>query len=107
MSAKPSIAEDGLSEFDRAEVTAATRLLPGQWCEQFNESPSGGSYARLDRTGAGGRMPAFLLRRQDGFVVLTDRVSDPSLNIVTQHHGMTKAMWAVFAVVLAKGHKSA
>jgi hypothetical protein len=28
--ARPSIAEDGLSGYDRAGVTAATRLLPGQ-----------------------------------------------------------------------------
>jgi hypothetical protein len=65
---KPTTAEVGLSDYDRAEVTAATRLLPGQWLEQFRESPSGGSYARVDQTGTGGRRPAFLLKRQDGIV---------------------------------------
>jgi hypothetical protein len=82
--ARPSIAEDGLPDYDRAEVTAATRLLSGQWLEQFNECPSGGSYARLDQTGTGGPMPPFPLRRQDSSVVLTDRLSDQSQHIVTQ-----------------------
>jgi hypothetical protein len=62
---------------------------------------------RLDQTGTGGRMPAFLLKRQDGFVVLTDCVNHPSQNVVTRHHNMTKAMRAVFATVLATEHKLA
>lgn len=102
-SGQPPSTEDGLSPYDRAEVTAAARLLPGTWFAQFGESPSGGSYVRLDQTGTGGRVPEFLLKRQDGFVVLTEFLSDQTRNRVTRHHSMTKAMRLVFATVLAHG----
>jgi hypothetical protein len=97
-----SFTEDGLSDYDRAEVTAAVRLLPGPWLEQFKVSPSGKSYARLDRSGGHGRMPAFLLQRRDGLVVLIDRLTDQTQDLVTRHRNMTKAMKVVFTAVLAE-----
>lgn len=93
--------ENRLSLYDQTEVIAATRLLPGRWFVEFHESPNGKSYACLGQSEGHGRFPAFLLRRQDGLVVLTDRLSDETLDHVTRHPSMTKAMRVVFATVLA------
>jgi hypothetical protein len=76
-------------------------LLSGKWSAQFNETPEKKSYVCIRRTDSGSSMTAFLLKRQDGLVVLTDRVSDQPKHLVTRHHSMTRAMRLVFAVVLA------
>jgi hypothetical protein len=60
-------------------------LLPGKWFAEFHESPNGKSYACLGQSESHGRFPAFLLRRQDGLVVLTDRLSEETQDHVTRH----------------------
>ena len=52
----PSPTEFKLCDYDRAEVTAAMRLLPGTWFAQFVQSPDWESYAPLDQIGTGGRI---------------------------------------------------
>jgi hypothetical protein len=90
-----------LSHYDRTEVIAATRMLRGTWFAEFHESPNGKSYACLGQSERHGRFPAFLLKWRDGFVVLTDRLSDETQDQVTRHQNMTKATRVVFAMVLA------
>jgi hypothetical protein len=97
----PSSIDDSLSDYDRAEVLAATRLLPGKWSAQFNMTAERKSYACIRRTESGASMTAFLLKRHDGLVVLIDRLSDRTQNLTTRHQNMTKAMRVVFAAVLA------
>ena len=71
------------------------------WFAEFHEGPSGKSYACLGQSKGHGRFPAFLLRRKDGLVILTDRLSDETQDHVTRHQNMTNAMRVVFAKVLA------
>jgi hypothetical protein len=97
----PSSIDDSLSDYDRAEVLAAIRLLPGKWSAQFNMISERKSYACIRRTESGASMTAFLLKRHEGLVVLIDRLTDQTQNLVTRHHSMTKAMRSVFATVLA------
>jgi hypothetical protein len=98
-----SSTEHGLSPYDRDEVMAATRLLPGRWSAKFEERLDGKSCACLRRTESDASTAAYRLERHDGFVILTDRVSDQPQNLVTRHRSMTKAMRRVFAIVLANG----
>lgn len=97
----PSSMDDGLSDYDRGEVLAGTRLLPGKWSAQFNVTAERKSYACIRRTESGASMTAFLLKRHDGLVVLIDRLSDRTQNLATRHQNMTKAMRVVFVTVLA------
>lgn len=95
-----AFAQESLTQCDRSEIVATAQILPGEWITEFEETPDGDWYACLLPPWSDGLMSAFLIERQRNRVVLTDRLSAFTRDLVSDHNNVCGAMQTVCAIVL-------
>ncbi len=76
---------------------AVIRAIAGTWCLDFEESPDGDLYARLVPPWSDGGTSAFLPEHQDHLIVLTDRLSSETQDVVCTFPTVTEALESALA----------
>jgi hypothetical protein len=92
--------EYGIGMDDAAQLAVFTTTLAGSWVMAVEYGDDTEPYARLMAPWHEPCSSAFLVERQAGLAVVTDRLSNPREDIVTTHLGMDDAIKTIRRTIL-------
>ena len=96
----PPSSEYGLEMDDIAQLVVFATRLTGSWVLAVEYDDGAEPYIRLMAPWNESCSSAFLIERQAGFVVVTDRLSSLRDDIITTHPGMDDATETIRHIVL-------
>lgn len=89
----------GLSPDECRTIAEAGRRLPGEWTVLFEQIEDGAVFARLLAPWSDDQISAFLIERNEGRVILTDRLSCDVADAFTHHLDVAEAIEAAEDII--------